>query len=386
MGQSNRAPSGRVRRGWAICLAPAMLLCARLSVAGESTPSAPPPTPSLAALQLSYERGPGAETCPDDRGVRDLLIAQLGSGANDSTSPVHIRLVVRRRGADRSASKESRASTEKEASSRSEVEGRIELIDAEGRRSWENEQSAGENDCRTLIASLVLSLRVARGAFAPPAGGSERPPPSEPTIHVQGVSLPPVGFAPGPALFPPSFDYRPPEAGPWGANEPSYPAFRISTATALALGMTPGLTARFALGLGLAWPGLSVSIEARNVVPSAEHFRGHTLRATRWEGAFVPCVGRGAVFACGLLTLGGLWTHLTGPHHDSGGYFHAGAGVRLGIEMEVSSNIGLATYGDVEGSFFANGVRMDHFSVWIESPVQFALSIAVTGLFPEAKQ
>lgn len=376
VGRSTCSPSGRGIGAAALCLLPAALLVSCPSYAGDS-----PPVRGPGALQVGYERTAGAESCPDEAGVREILAGQLASAPGDSRAPVHVRLVVRGR---------ARAGDSQSGSAgvaRSEIEGRIELLDAAGRRSWENEQSAGENDCRTLIASLGLSLRVAEGALALPRSGSEWTPPPEPPIHVQGVSLPPIGYSPGPVFFPPpSFEFRSPADVVREANEPGYPAFRVSAATALAMGMTPGLTARFALGLGLAWPGLSVSIEARNVAPSTGHFRGHILRATRWEGAFVPCAARGVVFACGLLTFGGLWTHLTGPHHDSGGYFHAGGGARLGIEMEVSSSIGLATYCDVEASFFANGVRMDHFSVWIESPVQVALSIAVTGLFPEARQ
>lgn len=362
-----------------MCLVPAALLVSGPARAGES--AAPPSGGSPGSLSLAYERGAGTERCPDDRGVRDLL----AEGRAGALLRVHLAVRARRPpSGSRAAEGQSRERDDDPA--RGDLEGRIELFDAEGRRVWESEQSSGESDCRTLIASLVLSLRVAESALSLPGSGSERPP-SEPPIHVWGVTWPPAPLLPGPAVLPMlRTDDRSPADVAREAALPDYPAFRASAATAVAIGMTPAATARFALGVGLVWPGLSLSIEARNVAPSTGHFRGHTLEATRWEGSLVPCAGRGVVFACGLFTFGGLWTHLTGAHHDSGGYFHAGAGVRVGVDMEVSSNLGVATYCDVEGSFFSNHVRMDRFSMWVEAPVQVAFSFAITGVFPQARQ
>ncbi len=359
VGQWSNPPSGRLIGTAGLSLA--VFLFAPVSHAGDSAPPAAPVHPAVMPSRLAYERAPGVEACPDERAAGAILTSLLGPGAVDSTASRHIRLLLRRR-----------------PSPAREVEGHIELHDENGRRIWESDQSAGENDCRTLIASLALALRVASASLSPPpppAPGAEGA--SELPTVVRGIPSPPP-FFPGPAFFP-----RAPPFDPRTADTSRIPSFRLWGSTAAVFGSAPSTAPRLSLGVGLRWPHLTLSIEGRSVLPSRGHFRGYQLEIVRWEGAFVPCVGAGVLFACGLLTFGGLWSKLSGVRRDNGGWFHTSAGGRAGIDLEIFSSLGISTYVDVEGSFSSTGIRMDSYAAWLESPVQVALGIAVTGIFPD---
>lgn len=302
------------------------------------------------------------DACPDERSAEATLTALLGAGALDSAAPRRVHLLLRRG-----------------KSPAREIEGHIELSDEHGRRVWESDQSAGDDDCRTLIASLALALRVAATSLDPPSPAPEATVASEPPTIVRGVAVPPPFFQ-GPAFFPPTRPFN-----PASVNASQIPSFRLWGSNAAVFGAAPSVASRLSLDVGLAWPGLSISVEGRSVLPAGGHFRGYQLEVVRWEGSFVPCVGGGVLFACGLLTFGGLWSKVTGVRRDSGGWFHASAGARAGVDLELGSGLGISTYVDVEGSFFSTGIRMDNYAAWLESPVQVALGIAVTGLFPDTQ-
>ncbi|MFO0593538.1 MAG: hypothetical protein U0441_38715, partial [Polyangiaceae bacterium] len=311
------------------------------SAPSSSSVASPPAAPAFAPVRLFYGRGRGAETCPDETAATLAMSAVLGAGAIDPRAPRELRVTLRGK-----------------ASGAREVEGRVELIDERGHRLWEVEKSAGEDDCRTLIASLALSLRVARASLGPPSVAADTGE-SRPKETVVGVFLPPASFFRGPPLLPRQAISE--------ADADSMPSFRLWAAAGPVFDAAPSLPARLSLGLGLRWPGVSFSIEGRSQLPATGQFRGYRLEVVRWDGSFVPCVDRGVLFACGLLTFGGLWGKISGLRRDSAGWFHASAGLRAGVDLAVISGFGVATYVDVEGSFFPTGIRMDSYAAWLES-------------------
>lgn len=350
-------------------LIPGLLLVPRPANASDPAP--------LLGARLVYERSAGSNLCPDERGARSALTAQLGPGslepaASGSLSPA----------ASGSSSRRIRLKVGPRPGPEHEIEGHIELQEADGKAVWANDLFAAHDDCATLIASLALSLRIAVDGLSRPSVASTSPSgaaPEAPPIIVRGVSYLPPPFVPmAPSLF---LSRR---AFPGIEDEDPFgqPSLSIWVGVAPLFGAAPTVPVRLSLSIGLAWPSVSVSAEFRGVLPAGGQVGAYHLEVTRWEGAFLPCVHKMSFFGCAILSVGGVSGRIEGAYEETVGFVRAGCGMRGGYLIPISRSLSLAIHGDVEVSPSPARIAIDSFAVWSESLVQGAVALAIAGSFP----
>jgi len=373
----------------------------------KQTPSkqaSPKQEPSQVRARLVYERALGAEECPDHGAALATFVARLGAEAIEPAASSRVRVTVR-------------------ATSEHEVAGHIELVDGDGRRLWANDLRARRDDCDALIESMAVSLRdsvdgrdpppakpdpLSSSALAPaPSDPSRLPERHEQPIILRGTSSTSSGatlrLPPGVALAPPAGPLpgksgqgtqspRLPgasDADSSGANESESepgtgPSYRIWAGSAVVIGAAPVPTGRISFNFALTWPLGSFSVEARGIVPATAHIGAYDISLARWEGAFLPCLARGIFFACAAVSAGGIWIEASSSRSEVHSLLHVSAGVRAGIELAVTSTLGLLAFIDGDASVLPTTLRAGGSALWAEPPVQVALGIAISGTFPAA--
>jgi hypothetical protein len=255
-------------------------------------------------VRLDYVRGPGTETCQDERGLRSAIAGRLGY---DPAQPAPLatallptlRVSVTRQDGGFVARAEKRA--------------------ASGRVEW-TRPALVDADCRHLIGVLGLSIAITLdpGASGMASAASAEPARVEP--------LPPSPIAPAVDRVSP-----PPPA-------PSQrPAIRIGVRAGVAGGAGPSPAATLAADIGVRGSAWSVSLEGRADLPATAGVdTGAKLRTSVLAASLVPCGHWRWLVGCGIVSLGVLRAesvNLAQGKEDSGLY--AAAGLRAGLEWPI---------------------------------------------------
>ncbi|WP_437731190.1 hypothetical protein [Sorangium sp. So ce1335] len=299
--------------------------------------------------RLSYTRGPGAEGCPDEQALRDVVAAQLGG-----TDPFVdgggrlIEVVLGRKGRD--------------------FLGAIALYDADGRRLGGQELTSAS--CGALVedvgTALVIVLRPARAARepappspAPPPPAPPPPAPSEPAPPETTSSTAPESSprAPIPALAPPCQPCQPAApARPAERPGPSlaWPRFQVGLGALIADGIAPAPAVGFSASVGARWEAFSLSLEGGWHLPvAAEPYRGRVYGVSWLGGSVVPCGHVAWFFGCGLVTAGRVRHFGMLNVVREALWPHTGLGLRGGVEVPFSYHLAAR----LTGELVANLVR-----------------------------
>ena len=266
----------------------------------DVAPEAPAPTPPIpgparVTARLEYTRGPGAEACPDEPGLRGAVAAVMGYDPFAPDAGPLVRVWFARRGAAFVAVMDHR--------------------DAAGRSGWSRKPLA-DGDCQRLASVtallIVSAIDPARAAAAPA-------PPAPPTL----VIVPPVEQAPPRDEVPPAVSTR--------------PRVRLGARAGVAIGTLPAPAATIAADVGARWEHFSISAEGRADLPvttTAE--AGVRLRASALAGSIVPC-GHYRWFAgCAVVSVGALQAEgVEMPRAAGGSGVYAAAGLRAGFEWPI---------------------------------------------------
>ncbi|KYF69439.1 hypothetical protein BE15_36070 [Sorangium cellulosum] len=314
--------------GWSLALS-------LLLVAPPALGVAPP-----GGARLSYARGPGAEGCPDEQVLRDVVAAQLGG-----TDPFvdgggrHVEVVLSRKGRHFLAE--------------------IALYDADGRRLGGQELTNAA--CGALVedvgTALAIVLRPARSARepAPPPPASPPPVSSEPADPAPvAASLPAPEVsprAPGAALAPPCQPCQPaPPARPVERPGPSlaWPRFHVGLGALIARGLASAPAVGFSASMGARWEAFSLSLEGGWHLPvAAEPYRGRTFGVSWLGGSVVPCGHAAWFFGCAIVTAGRVrhvgMVNVTGELK----MLYAGLGLRGGLEVPISPHLAAQLSGEL---------------------------------------
>ena len=324
-------------------------------------------------LPLAYDRATTAERCPDERAVRDIFRDQLAEHTLQPGWKVHIGVAA---GSGPSP----------------EVRGHIALLGAEGSPRWANELDAPAEECRTLVASLALSLRVYLGGgdtrspsaetgpeeLSPPADGADPSRARQEPIVIRGAYLPLQRASKKPAA--PSSGRSSVGQAPGELDRAA--DHRVWAGLAVVTGAAPRGAMRLSIGYSLRWPWLSFAVEARGNPPVTGQYSANLVRVARWEGALMPCLSEAVFFVCGLVSAGGQWVDVVGADPERRSAFRAGGGARAGAELALTSRLSLFAHIDIEGTFWPTVVHMTAVTTWREAAGQVALGIAVAGTFP----
>jgi hypothetical protein len=306
--------------------APALLAVVGAVTASVSARAQRPPP---AAIQLDYQRLPGAERCPDEQEFRDALTAHVRRQVFDPAAAA--RLVVRLQGRS------------------GWYQGVAELRDATGTPAWTIPLGPVPHDCSAIVDSLALSVAIR----VDPRGTRPTAPALVPNPHrpfgVDGEVLPmaaPPASPPAPA--PDVVAPAPTEA------EPEYRA-RLGVNGGVALAAGPGWAPSFAVDAGVRWRDrpLSLAAEGSFVPPASGDVTSgaHVVHLTTYRitGAGVAC-GHFLrfLFACGVGAAGAL--HGTGTAMSLNAQavtaLYIGAGGRGGAEFPLHPHVAVRVSGD----------------------------------------
>ncbi|WP_438014804.1 hypothetical protein WMF18_28445 [Sorangium sp. So ce315] len=286
---------------------------------------------------LSYTRGPGAEGCPDEQALRDVVAAQLGG-----TDPFvdgggrQVEVVLAREGR--------------------RFLGEIALYDAGGRRLGGQELTSPS--CGALVedvgTALAIALRPARAARAPapPPPASSEPAPLEATCPPAPEASP---RAPAPAPpCPPCHPAAPARPAERPGPSLAWPRLQVGLGALLADGIAPAPAVGFSASVGARWEAFSLSLEGGWHLPVAtEPYRGRIYGVSWVGGAVVPCGHVAWFFGCGLVTAGRVRHFGMLNVVREAWWPHAGLGLRGGVEVPFSYHLAAR----LTGELVANLVR-----------------------------
>ncbi|WP_437619531.1 hypothetical protein [Sorangium sp. So ce1151] len=306
-------------------------------------------------VRLAYTRGPGAEGCPEEQALRDVVAAQLGG-----TDPFgegggrRVDVVLVRQGRRFLAE--------------------IALYDSDGRRLGGQELMSAA--CGALVedvgTALAIVLRPVRSAREP----APSPPPSTEPAPLEAASPPASAAsprAPAPVPVPPCKPCQPAApARPVERPGPSlaWPRFQVGLGALIAEGIAPAPAVGFSGAVGARWEGFSLSLEGGVHLPvAAEPYRGRLFGVSWLGGSVVPCGHVAWFFGCGLITAGRV-RHF-GMVNVVGEVIlpYAGLGLRGGVEVPFSTHLAGQLAGDVVIHVIPPGLAAPGRILWSTPPI-----------------
>lgn len=299
------------------------------------------------ALRLSYTRGEGAASCPDEQALRESVAARLGYDPfrADAEGAVSATLSRGPRG----------------------LRAVVELRDRSGRVTGSRLLTTARKDCRELASAMALAICIAVDPLVltralPP---KESPPPPPP---------PPPPPCPSCPLCPP-----PPRAPV---------RFRAGVGAQLDVGAVPTLASLGVVAQAeLRHRAFALALEGR-VDPELGSARassdGGGVGATLLLALLVPCARLRSFGLCALLGMGALkgrGVDLAMAGHDT--TFYAAAGARLSYEIPLlPQRLALDLHLDGLAPLTRTGLRIDGAEVWATPPIAGSLGAILQVLIP----
>jgi hypothetical protein len=278
-----------------------------------------PPARAVPAAELTFSRGLGAESCPDEAELKRQVSARLGEDPFCAAPTQRFRAEVVLAG--------------------EKLVGHVALLDETGKATGLREFE-GENGCAEIVSALALAVSL---AVNPELAVVAPPPPAEPDTKPEAETPAPPSATPAPRTEPeaPAPSPHPDEGAEpeqlRGLADPfdwAVGAFGLG-----AVGAGPGPTVGAALALRGRRGAWSVAFEGRlDAASTAAAGKGEVSGALA-AGQVAGCGHFGFASACGLLVLGSLSLETRGmdvPGSDSGLYTAAGA--RLGAEARLAQH------------------------------------------------
>ncbi|HEY7372693.1 MAG TPA: hypothetical protein VIF57_11075 [Polyangia bacterium] len=334
------------------------MLLAMLAGANGATAGAPAaPVPS-GRVRLTVERETGAESCPDERALRDALIGRLGFDPFDDAAAREIRCSVRR---DHGA-----------------FRARIQVVSGTVSGSGGRELISRRDDCGELAEAIELAVGVAINPLvtAPPASpapltpASEPPPvpPSPPPSAPAALAAPAVAQAIAPAPVP--------------ARAARRYEIGLRADGAAALGFGPGTAAAMGLGASLRRRALSLDAEARIVAPSSAALASGSVSAWSWNATLGPCLHRGPVAACALGSGGVLRASTAGLAMTGAATApYLAVGARGVLELPIGARWRLRWAAEIAAPLVTVHLAVDGRDVWTSPRVNALSSLGLAFIF-----
>jgi hypothetical protein len=298
-------------------------------------------------VRLRYERGAGAEHCPDELALRNAVSARLGYDPFDDDATRAVDASITRR-AD-------------------VLLGRVEVQTEEGDPGGSRQISSRQNDCSELASALSLAISIAIDPLSL----------SKPPLPAAAIPAPP------PSPLPRAERPCPPPPEPAPAEEPASPiTFRASAGAHVALGAAP-TPAAFGLDIdaGLRWRALSIDLGGRADIPMSSETPSGTIATSLLFATVAPCGHVSFFSGCALGAFGAMrGEHVDLEQRDSVPFVALGA--RAAAEVPIYEVVGLRIFADLLAPLIRTGVIVRGQEVWRAPVVQGAIGLAVQGDFP----
>jgi hypothetical protein len=254
--------------------------------------------------RLVYERGAGAQGCPNEADLRKSVAERLGydpfPAAAGPGDPV-VRVSVERRAG--------------------ELTAELVLSGADGAVKGRRTLSSRASTCGELASSLAMSISIA--------------------LDPASLTAPP---APEPAEVPPPAETAEERSAPPPPPPPSPLAWQAAAGAGAALGEAPAVGPTFLLSLGMRLRAVSVDLEGRADLPAGTSVEGGSVSSSTAWMTLVPCLRWSVVGVCALGSAGVIRAQGAGV---SGSSFTAAAGVRGLVQVPVAAWLALRAGGDL---------------------------------------
>lgn len=306
--------------------------------------AAPAAEPSLTGARLDYVRGPGAESCTGEEGLRDAVATQMGGvDPFTATAAKHVVVTITRPHRD--------------------FQGEFTLYDADGSIVGTHPVPGGAG-CNALIQDLALSLSLTLRPFLLPTDPTAPSPPSPP---------PPPPTRPAPHLAP-----SPP------APASTQPHVRVGVGAVVAFGLSPSVAMPGFGGLvGVRWPLVSLTLEGRADLPASLTDQGHgvAVRTSLTSGSFAPTLHWRWLFGGAVISVGGLHVTATNASPSEQIETYVGVGPRVGAEVPFAEHFAAQFVGDLLFAAARPQVLIAQTPLWTTSLAAGLLGIRLVASF-----
>ena len=325
---------------WAVAFASAAL-CGSFAVAQ-------PLVAPLESARLVYQRGRGAEACPNGAALAAEVIARLGYDPFADGAARTLEVTIALEGGALSA--------------------RLALGAPETAQPSTHRLVSTALDCSVLHPALALAIALAidpARALALDAAPALRAPPAAPST----VAPPPV--APPPRT----------SAGGVAAPRPrGHGALYAGAYAAVAAG--PATTGGVDVGGGVVYRRFSIAAELRGDIPSSGGVLGGNVEVGRVLVGVVPCFRAAAFGICGLASVGVSLARGRGfvVSRSAQAPFVA-VGARLLAEIPLARRIALGLHADVLGLLTRLVLRVDATVSYADAPASGTFGLDLIGRF-----
>ena len=331
---------------------PSKVILLLTTVLGVCLPSAAHASPSA---RIVYQRGAGAERCPDEAVLRATVAARLGYDPFRDHDERTVRArVTRPKGGPFRAD--------------------LELVDREGASQGKRQLISQSSECDELFLAVTLAIGI---AIDPLHDGARPTPEPAPSIVVPALPpAPPIASSPAPAAPPPrdSAAVSPARATrevrfvPWAAALGS-------------VGVVPGPTWGALIGVRGQWRALSLGLEGRwDAARAVEIDRGGAASAEVLSGVLTTCLHRSWSFGCLTGSLGsmlGSGSGVTRP--DDSTTLYSMAGLRAGLEPVLFSGFHLHVHVEGDRALTPTRLRIHGVEAWRSAAFSASLALGIAG-------
>lgn len=303
------------------------------------------------SARLTYVRGDGAASCPDEDALRQAVASRLGY---DPFFPSARKSVV---------AEVSRGDKG--------FRGRIVILDEHGLSRGERVLPPSGKDCGETVRAMALAISIAIDDLA-----AEDP--KAPEADASNSATAPPIEAPSPPIATPAPSSPPSPVASAPAPAPSQPPtpleLRAAAGPHVGIAFAPSVDIGGHLSAELLVGRFAIGVEGRIDAPaSATLATGGRVETSYAGGALLGCVRGGLPFACATVGAGSLTGRsdgITFPRTDRALLFLGG--VRVGIEGALGERIVLRGFGAIE-------VPIPRHEVQVDGVTRFELPI-VAGL------
>jgi hypothetical protein len=320
---------------------------ALVAVTAHATPS----------TRLTYERGAGAERCPDEGVLRKAVEQRLGY---DPFFPWADRTIVVRVATDARG-----------------VRAVIEMLDKSGILSGARELTAPAAECGELVSGMALAISIA----IDPSSVDRAPKPDTASAEDPAVvewSTARTNETPPPADTPAS---PPPRAPTNRAGERWIPD--VGAGGVASTGITPAIAVGPTLGVALHRGPWELALEGRYQFAFDARVGAALVWSSLLEGALLGCWQPGAPFLCAEAAVGRFaisGRDVAVPRSDAKAT--AALGARAGVELPISAPWFIRIYADLQVRVARPVVDVDSRDVWTASAAGGFLGVALHRRFP----
>jgi hypothetical protein len=310
------------------------------------------------AGRLSYERGPGAEQCPEEAALRRAVAARLGEDPFDPRLSRTFRLAIVSDGA--------------------RLRGSV-VLEANGVAEGRRELDAPQEACAELLEAMALAVSL---TINPDLAVAEAPAlQKEPNARTEPEIVKTREATHAPVNPSPRRDETRsrPRRDPRGTG----PVYAIGAVAHGAVGTGPGVAAGGSALLRTGTPRAHLNLEGRvDALSRAGVGRQGTVHSTLLAAVLAPCARLAPLSGCPLLLLGSLSARSRGvrvERSDSG--FFAAAGGRVAASAPLGGALFLEARADVLYALTPVTIELDQTPVW-RAGASGALGVGLIWEFP----